>query len=114
MPIVYLAFMADNAEQIIFIKDLGTNITAFRRFVTRHEKNIFSTHEDAEAEGPWLLCIPMVVYNAILREAGNRTGTSIFRAEDLSFVLCSNLWGKDWTLGVFRVQDSITYLELKA
>ena len=44
MPIVYLAFMADNAEQIVFIKDLRTNITEFGKFVTRRyntRKKIF-------------------------------------------------------------------------
>jgi hypothetical protein len=28
MPIVYLAFMADNTKKIVFIKDLGANVTA--------------------------------------------------------------------------------------
>jgi hypothetical protein len=28
MPIIYLAFMADNTENVIFIKDLRANVTA--------------------------------------------------------------------------------------
>jgi hypothetical protein len=83
VTLVYLAFMADNTEKAIFIEDLRTNVTAFQRPVysikpTREKRN--PTYEGAEAEDSCLLCIPMVVYNAILRETGKRMGTSIFRA----------------------------------
>ena len=47
-----------------------------------------------DEDGPCPPCIASVVYGAIFRKAGKRTGVSIFLAEDLSFVLCSNRYGK--------------------
>ena len=42
------------------------------------------------ALAPSMSFITRVVYGAMLIEAGNRTCASIFRADDLSLVLCSN------------------------
>lgn len=46
MPVVYLAFMADNTKKIVFIKDLRANVVAVEDCDSLKLGDIISTYED--------------------------------------------------------------------
>lgn len=97
MSVIDLAFVVDDGKQIVLVHALGA-------WVSDRENEIFCQFESQStacqtydranplASFPVLLIFFMAsdVYGAMLIEAGNRIAASILRAEDLSFVLCSN------------------------
>ena len=104
MSVIDLSFVVDNSKQIIFIHRFRARISvslAKKRIIsmqvdiTEKKKIIIITKTTYEkAEPPFSFPVSFkagVVKGAIFKDAGKRIAVSIFRAEDLSFVLCSNL-----------------------
>ena len=99
MSVIDLPFVVDNSKQIIFIHRLRSRTSKFaKKNNSACKKNhnsiiIKTTNEKAEPLFSFSVSFKAgVVKGAIFRDAGKRTAVSIFRAEDLSFVLCSNLY----------------------
>lgn len=97
MSVIDLPFVVDNSKQIIFIHRLRsrTSKLAKKQFSMQKKETIIIKTTNEKAEPLFSFSVSFkagVVKGAIFRDAGKRTAVSIFRAEDLSFVLCSNLY----------------------
>lgn len=102
MSIIDLAFVVDDGKQIVLIHALGARISNREARISQFEpqstsqKTTYQTYERANPlesfPVPLIFFMASDVYGAMLIEAGNRIAASILRAEDLSFVLCSNRW----------------------
>ena len=94
MSIINLSFVIDNTKQIIFIHRFRAKISKVGKTISmpsRYHKQK-KTHGKVEPLFSFSISFKAgVVKGAIFRDAGKRIAVSIFRAEDLSFVLCSNL-----------------------
>lgn len=96
MPRINLSFMIDHGEEVILIHHLWSRAPMYTSC-----ENGFGCYETRAyiylasfALPPSMSFITSVVYGAMLIEAGNRTCASIFRADDLSLVLCSNRYAR--------------------
>jgi hypothetical protein len=94
MSVIDLPFVVDNGEEIILIHSFGARISIrWNDQYARSMGNNTGTYEKVVPLFSFSVSfIPSEVKGTMFRDAGKRIVESIFRAEDLSFVLCSNLY----------------------
>jgi hypothetical protein len=102
VSVIDLAFVVDDGKQVVLVHALGawvsnheTRFSVSMQAKVHCKRTAYQTYDRTNPLGSFpalviLFFMASDVYGAMLIEAGNRIAASILRAEDLSFVLCSN------------------------